>query len=252
MHRRRIERLPDRITHGGRIVIEIGVADRRHRPPELVVILGVEHGNVGVSQGDREQRHEARAVDEIQVALEDHLARQRVKSLRARHQPELRDLGLLRTASAAGLAAELLDLVIVRRPFTARQRGRWAGAKLRRRRQCERPHGWPGRTDHDRCRHVLPGPGLGTVRIGIRGAIVGAARDDLACNGFAESAAGIDRSRGCGDAGQILYERGLEVVRGLRMKQSQRRGSCAGGCRVCGSRPSSLQLRQIWLIASLD
>jgi hypothetical protein len=61
MHRGIIDRLPGRVALGGRVVIAVTVADRRDRPPELVVIFGVEHSDGGVGGGDGGQRHEARA-----------------------------------------------------------------------------------------------------------------------------------------------------------------------------------------------
>src|SRR3982074_3509846 len=43
---------------GGRVAVDVAIADRGDRPPELVVILGVEHRDRGVGQGYRDERHE--------------------------------------------------------------------------------------------------------------------------------------------------------------------------------------------------
>ena len=64
MHRRRADRLPGGVPFGGRIVVEIAVANGSDRTPELVLILGVEHGNKRIGSRDRAEREQARAIDE--------------------------------------------------------------------------------------------------------------------------------------------------------------------------------------------
>ena len=53
MHRRWANRLPSGITFGGRIAVEIAVANGGDRPPELIFILRVEHGNKCIGSRDR-------------------------------------------------------------------------------------------------------------------------------------------------------------------------------------------------------
>src|SRR4249919_3345397 len=45
MHRRVGDRLPRRLTVGGGVAIIIAIANCRNRSPEVVVVLGIQHGD---------------------------------------------------------------------------------------------------------------------------------------------------------------------------------------------------------------
>jgi hypothetical protein len=78
------------------MVVEVAVADGGDRPPEVVVVFGIEHGHEGVGLGDGDQGHEAGAVEEVEVPGAGELAHQRVVDGRPGCQPEAGVLGLPR------------------------------------------------------------------------------------------------------------------------------------------------------------
>ena len=100
-------------------------------------------------------------------------------ALRPGDEPEAGVLGLPGRALGAGLAAEILDLVVVGGPLLAVERDRRLRPELRCARECERLHVRPGRGDRDRRRHIDAGPGLVPVGIGRIRAVVGARLQDL-------------------------------------------------------------------------
>ena len=61
VHRRVSDRLPSCITFGGRVGIDIAIANCRDRSPEIVVVLGIEHGDQCVVDRNRRERHKARS-----------------------------------------------------------------------------------------------------------------------------------------------------------------------------------------------
>src|SRR5262249_39193 len=132
VHRRVVDRLPGRIALGGRVAVDVTVADCGDRSPELVVIFGVEerHGAVGLRH--RVERHEPRAVDHAQLLEHNKLAGQRLVGWRPEHQPESGGLGLPRRTLGAGLTAIVLDLVVIGSPLLALERDRRTRPELRR------------------------------------------------------------------------------------------------------------------------
>ena len=111
MRRRRVDRHPRGITLGGRIVVNIAVADRRHRPPEQVVPFCFEHGHGSIELRHRHNRHEAGTVRHRHVLGLHDLAQYLVGDDRAAGQPESRILGLLCGAFGAVAFAEFLNLL---------------------------------------------------------------------------------------------------------------------------------------------
>ena len=55
MHRRGPERIPRAVALRLRIVVDIPVANGRDRPPELVVVLGVEYSHHRIGRGHSQQ-----------------------------------------------------------------------------------------------------------------------------------------------------------------------------------------------------
>src|SRR5262249_2132633 len=106
--------------------------------PELVMVFGVHHRNIGVGQRDGGERHEARVVDDVHPFHLRQLPRDWIGGLRAGDQPEAGVLGLPGRALAAGPGAELLGLVVVAGPLLAVERDRRLRTKLRR----ARPPAW--------------------------------------------------------------------------------------------------------------
>src|SRR5689334_24491771 len=130
VHRRVVDWLPSRFTIGGRVVIDIAIANRRDRPPEVVMILGIEHSYERLVEANRCERHKPRAVADTHLFCGYELADERMVSWWTDHEPEPGGLGLLRRTLCTGLAAVLLDLVVVSCPFRALQRNRRSWSKL--------------------------------------------------------------------------------------------------------------------------
>ena len=61
MHRRVDQRQP-RASRGCRVAGDVGIADGRHRPPQVVVVLGLEHRDEGVAVAIATSANSARAV----------------------------------------------------------------------------------------------------------------------------------------------------------------------------------------------
>src|SRR5215813_4873086 len=130
MHRRIIDWLPSRLTVGSRVVVDIAVANSGNRPPKVVMVLGVEHRDQRLVEPNRDQRHEPRAVADIHLLCRHEIAREGVIGWWADHQPKPGDLGLLGRALGTGLAAIVLDLIVVSCPLLAVQRNRRTWPKL--------------------------------------------------------------------------------------------------------------------------
>ena len=132
VHRRVDQRRPAGIGLGGVVAVELAVADGGDRAPEVVGVLGIEHGDQRFVHRLRRGGVEARVAQHVAPGLQRHRAQHAVVDGRQRVVPEARDLGLLRRAARAGLAAQRLDLVEVARPGGAGQRRRRGRAELRR------------------------------------------------------------------------------------------------------------------------
>src|SRR4029453_16800845 len=104
--------------------VGIAVANGGDRPPEIVVILGVQYRDERVVEPKRQIRHEARAIDDVHLLYGDELAYERMIGSRCADEPEPGRLGLLFVSPGAALGTILLDLIVVRRPFLAVERDR--------------------------------------------------------------------------------------------------------------------------------
>ena len=78
VHRRVGDRLPSCLTISGRVAISVAVANGRDRPPEVVMVLGVQHSDDRVVEPNRNERHEPRAVDDAHLLCDYELAREGV------------------------------------------------------------------------------------------------------------------------------------------------------------------------------
>src|SRR4029077_600765 len=143
VHRCVVDWLPSRLTIGGRVAINIAVANRRDWSPEVVMVLGIEHSYERLVEADRRQRHKPRAVADTYLFCGHELAYERMVGWWTDHEPEPGGLGLLRRALCTGLAPVVLDLVVVSCPFRGLQRNRRSWSKL----------GWRG---HGKWLHVSP------------------------------------------------------------------------------------------------
>src|SRR6266850_5504910 len=143
VHRRVVDRLPGRVKLGRGIVVIVAIADRRDRPPKVVMILGIEHRDERIRDRRRSKSHEAGAVEDIHSLRGDELPSNGIVAHRPGDQPKLRILGLPRSPLAAGLATEALDLVVVACPFLTLQRNRRLRPELRRTLHREWFHIWP-------------------------------------------------------------------------------------------------------------
>src|SRR5229473_5716817 len=140
VHRGVGDRLPGCVTISGRVAIRIAVTNRRDRPPEVVMVLGVQHGDDRVAEPNRHQRHEPRAVDDAHLLCGHELAYEGVIGHRWTDEPEPGRLGLLGGSLRAVLATVVFELVVIGCPFLALQRNRRAGPKLGSLGHHERPH----------------------------------------------------------------------------------------------------------------
>src|SRR5712671_3368260 len=130
VHRRGEDRLPGCLTIGGRVAVDIAVANGRDRPPEAVMVFRVQHGDDRVVNRKRNERHETRAVEDTHLLCGHKLACERVISRCRTEGPEPRDLGLLGASLRAVLPTIILELVIVGCPLLALQRNRRAWPEL--------------------------------------------------------------------------------------------------------------------------
>jgi hypothetical protein len=124
---------------GGRIVVDIAVADGGDRTPEFVVVFCVKHRDQRIFSGDRRKCEQAGAVDEAEFPGLSHRADDGIVAPSVDHQPKACILGLPCGALGAGAAAEFFDLIVVGSPFRTVERDRRNGAELRRAGQRERP-----------------------------------------------------------------------------------------------------------------
>src|SRR5450631_2033585 len=121
MHRRVGDRLPGCLTIGGRVAMDIAVANCGDRPPEVVMILGVQHSDNCVVEPNRHECHKPRAVDDTHLLCDHELAYEGVIRHWSTHEPEPGSLGLLCRSLRADLSTIVLDLVVVCCPLLDRK-----------------------------------------------------------------------------------------------------------------------------------
>src|SRR5262249_2849629 len=132
MHWRVVDRLPDGVAGRGCVRLNTAIAYGSNRPPQLVVVLGIAHRDVGVGQGCGGEGHGPRTINDSHFRPEDELTRKLVIGRWPHSQPEARGLGLLGRACGARLVAKNLDLVVISGPFLTVECGRRTRPKLRR------------------------------------------------------------------------------------------------------------------------
>ena len=138
VHRRFDERSPGGIALGRVASVPVAIADRGDRPPESVVILGVEDGDDGVVHRLGHGGEQSGILRDIAPGLIGDRSHDAVVDRRQRRFPETRDFRLFRRAGRTILRAERLHLVVVARPALAVERGRRARPELRRTRRAAR------------------------------------------------------------------------------------------------------------------
>src|SRR5260370_3729736 len=138
VHRCVGDRLAGWLTIGGRVAIDIAVANCRDRPPEVVVVLGVQYSDERVVEAKRHERHEARAVDDTHLLCGHELAYEGVIGGWCTDEPEPCRLGLLGCSLRTVLSAIVLDLIVVCCPLCAVQRNRRRWPKVGSLGYCER------------------------------------------------------------------------------------------------------------------
>jgi len=144
------QRQPGRISHGRRIAVGVGLANRRDRTPELPVVLVVPAADQGVCRGQVLHREQASVLDDVQVLAGGQSAKDPVPQRDRLVLPEDRSIGLVRGSGRAGERADLLEFVEVFRVVVTGERVWPVGAEH----LCARNHEW---------QHV-PDPRRGVVR----------------------------------------------------------------------------------------
>src|SRR6266849_1157575 len=119
VHRRVGDRLPGCHNIRGRVAIDIAVTNCRDRPPEVVMVLGVQYGDDRVVEPDRLERHEARTVDDTHLLCDHELAYEGVIRHWSTHEPEPGSLGLLGRSLRTDPSSEAFQLVVVCCPLLA-------------------------------------------------------------------------------------------------------------------------------------
>src|SRR5262249_8375893 len=251
VHGRVGNRLPSCLAIRGRVVIDIGIANCRHRPPEIVVVLGIQHGDQCVVGCEGGECHEPRAIDDIHAFGPRQLADEGVISDRPRDEPEAGSLSLLGRSLRALLCAIVLDLIEICRPLVAFQGNRGAWSELRSVVDCERFDLWPHGAAHDRRRHI-------DARCGPRPVIIGRLRaafrpgDEDGCRDSLAERDAVRLRRVMGDRDKIVGEGDFPVMRRLCVDRRQHRSRrrCRG--RFLRGAGVGRQLHQIRPIAALD
>src|SRR5215510_16152317 len=179
MHWRVGNRLPSRFAFGRRIVVDIAIANRSDRAPEVVVVLGVEYRNAGIRGSHGYDGHEPRTVDQIHLLSNHDLPSDRIGALRAGDKPETSIFGLSGGTAGAVSRAECLDLIVVLGPFRAFERNRRLCTELRRALQGEWFQVWPRRGHHRWGRNVDTRSRLRPIRVRSVRAVIRARTEDF-------------------------------------------------------------------------
>src|SRR5260370_25415888 len=124
MHRRVVDRLPGHLAICGRVAINIAVANRGDRSPEVVMVLGVKHRHQRVVEPNRHDRHEPRTVADTHLLCCRELTYEGVIGWWPDHEPEPGGLSLLRRPLRTVFPAIAFELVEVCGPLLALQRNR--------------------------------------------------------------------------------------------------------------------------------
>ncbi len=222
VHRRIDQRHPVRVGFGGVVAVAIAIADGGHRTPELVVVLGVEHGDGRIVHGLGDGHQQARVARGIAPGPFGHRIHHAVIDRRKRGFPESGLLQLRRRALRAVASAQRLDLVVIARPGDAVQRRRRHRPELRRRgHQPGSALGPLGNGGQDG-RHVDARAGHGPVALRCQRAIVLAERQHRGRRARAQGDA-VALALAFGHGGERVAVRGLDRFGLLRQQFHQRR-----------------------------
>jgi hypothetical protein len=124
------DRLPSRLAFRDVVAVNITITDGSDWAPEVVMVLSIEHGYERLVEANRRERHKPRAIADTHLFGGCELTYEWMVGWWTDHEPEPGGLGLLRRTLCTGLAAVVLELVIVSCPFLARQRNRRIRPKL--------------------------------------------------------------------------------------------------------------------------
>jgi len=93
MHRGVVDRLPSRLRGYRRIAAQIAVSNCGDGPPEVIMILAIHHGDVGVCFRHGDECHKSCAIHDVHFPGHDQLARDRMVGHGSGNQPEPRIFG---------------------------------------------------------------------------------------------------------------------------------------------------------------
>src|SRR5262249_28923141 len=128
--RRRVQRGPARVGLRGGVAVLVGPLDRRHRPPQGVVVLALARGLQPVVQGDVQEGEQAGVLDQGGPLVRGPVLGDAVPDLVVGQgqPPDQGRLGLVLGAGGAVQGPQLFGLVERHRVFGAGQGGRRRGA----------------------------------------------------------------------------------------------------------------------------
>src|SRR2546430_1268731 len=117
VHRRRGDRLPGWLAIGRWVAIEVAVTNSGDRPPETIMVLGIQHSDDRVAEPNRHQRHQSCTVEDAHLFRGHELAYKGVVRHRRADEPEAGGFGLLRCSLRTVLSTIVLELVVIRCPL---------------------------------------------------------------------------------------------------------------------------------------
>ena len=251
MHRRGPQRVPRGVALGLRIAVDIPVADGRDRPPELVVVLGIEDGHHCIGCRHRDQREQAGVLVHAEPLGLRELHGEWHERAGPGVEPEASGLRLYRSARRAVLRSNRFDLVVVLRPLAALQVDRRSRPELRpalhRERRDLTPHG-----DHDRRRRdVAPGGGPRAIAVGLVRAVVGAQGQEAVCDLLSECDT-LVLGGAVRNLREVLLQLGVDLLLIIGMQLGQDNRSGHRGRRLLGGRRRRVELGLVRLVARLD
>src|SRR4029077_18307826 len=103
VHRRIVDRLPSRFAFRDVVAVNITITDGSDWAPEVVMVLGVEHGYEPVVEANRRERHKPRAVADTHLFGGYELTYEWMIGWWTDHKPEPGGLGLLRRTLCTSL-----------------------------------------------------------------------------------------------------------------------------------------------------
>src|SRR4029077_1138158 len=121
VHWRIVDRLPSRLAVREVVAVNITITDGSDWAPEVIMVLGVEHGYERILEANGRERHEPRAVADTHLFGDYELTHEWMIGWCTDHEPEPGGLSLLRRTFLTILSAVILYLVVISCPFIARQ-----------------------------------------------------------------------------------------------------------------------------------